>query len=389
MFGRAALRQWRVLRRCHSGTIRSYPTSISISLLMKQCICSLLSKGQLGDCWFLSALAVLGAHESLLRRCFWREEAFKEFGLYVLRFYKDCNIIFVVVDDRIPVKAKDGRVIFAENKDANELWVPIIEKAYAKLHGCYKALIGGFTHYGLADLTGYCPRLLVLKEGYLGFAEKYEEDELWNTLMRYKRNGFLMGCSIQPNPKEKRHAEAEAGQGLYFGHAYSLLDLGEIDRVDPATKKKVRLLKLRNPWGRGEWDGAYSDDSKERHDDDEKILKVFVNEEITIEKNDGTFFIPFQDWLKYYTSVFVAMKMPQGDGSQRRWMSRRTQGQWSADSGGNREMGTWLTNPKVKLEFGEKGPKEDYRLVFVGLYIKDSRLTLGGDYYKVPLPCRL
>ena len=63
-------------------------------------------------------------------------------------------MFFVVVDDRIPVRAKDGRVVFAGCSDPNELWVPLIEKAYAKLHGCYKALIGGYSHYGLADLTG-------------------------------------------------------------------------------------------------------------------------------------------------------------------------------------------------------------------------------------------
>jgi Calpain family cysteine protease len=39
-------------------------------------------------------------------------------------------------------------------RDPNELWVPFIEKAYAKLHGCYKSLIGGSVHAGIGDLTG-------------------------------------------------------------------------------------------------------------------------------------------------------------------------------------------------------------------------------------------
>jgi hypothetical protein len=36
--------------------------------------------------------------------------------------------MYVVIDDRIPVKAKDGRVVFASCCDPNELWVPLIEK---------------------------------------------------------------------------------------------------------------------------------------------------------------------------------------------------------------------------------------------------------------------
>jgi hypothetical protein len=334
----------------------------------------------------------MGANEKLLESCFWKKDAFKEYGIYVLRFYKDCNIVYVIVDDRLPVNNKDGRLIFAGNKDPNELWVPLMEKAYAKLHGSYKALIGGYTHYGLADMTGFCPRLIVMREGFLGYSEKYEKDDIWKLLTQYKAWNSLMGCSIQSNPKEKSKVEADAGHGLHMGHAYSLLGLGEIDLSRAKNKGKggepelLRLVKLRNPWGRGEWEGPFGDRSDERELHNDEIERVFnanerEQEKVEMNFNDGTFFMTFDAWFQIYTSLFVAVNFPAN------WTGKRTQGKFSSDQGGNREMGTWISNPKVhfRLEPEKDGSraKEEYRQVFVGLYIKDSRLTMGFDYFKV------
>lgn len=54
--------------------------------------------------------------------------------------------------------------------------------------------------------------------------------------------------------------------GLAGSHAYSLLGVyevvndGEWRRASKYSKgKKERLVKLRNPWGKGEWNGDWSD----------------------------------------------------------------------------------------------------------------------------------
>jgi len=49
---------------------------------------------------------------------------------------------------------------------------------------------------------------------------------------------------------------------LVGNHAYALLSVHDIEHQGCP----VRLVKLKNPWGRTEWNGAWSDDSQEWKD---------------------------------------------------------------------------------------------------------------------------
>jgi len=46
-------------------------------------------------------------------------------------------------------------------------------------------------------------------------------------------------------------------EGVISGHAYSLISIHELK----VSGEVVRLLRLRNPWGSGEWQGDWSDKS--------------------------------------------------------------------------------------------------------------------------------
>lgn len=56
---------------------------------------------------------------------------------------------------------KGGKSLyFAKSGTAGETWVPLTEKAYAKLHGNYSSLISGHVCEAIEDLTGYVSSIL-------------------------------------------------------------------------------------------------------------------------------------------------------------------------------------------------------------------------------------
>lgn len=112
-----------------------------------------IKQGALADCWILSAAACLAERPKLIERLFITKE-YNEMGIYKIRLCKNGEWIVVTVDDYIPCYYNGGPMF--SRSTGRELWVLLLEKAYAKLHGHYYSLRFGFTHHGLMDLTG-CP----------------------------------------------------------------------------------------------------------------------------------------------------------------------------------------------------------------------------------------
>jgi calpain-15 len=109
--------------------------------------------GVLGNEWFLSAVALLAERPALIERLFITKEI-NSAGIYKLRLCKNGEWSTVTVDDYFPCYP-EGEPLFAKCH-GNELWVMLLEKAFAKLHGNYYLLRGGYVHEALIDLTG-CP----------------------------------------------------------------------------------------------------------------------------------------------------------------------------------------------------------------------------------------
>ena len=103
-----------------------------------------VAQGELGDCYLLGAMSSIASRNllgPLIKPGVDPRECINK-GFITFLLYKFGEWVEVSVDTLIPCN-EESQPIFAHGKDPSELWVPLLEKAYAKLHGSYEALDGG------------------------------------------------------------------------------------------------------------------------------------------------------------------------------------------------------------------------------------------------------
>lgn len=100
-----------------------------------------IKQGVLGDCWFLGSLLIQSTNPDLLNNLIVYDGI--EYGFAVFQFFKNGRWQYVIVDTRIPYNTQSKTPLYGCCHDVTEFWVPLMEKAYAKLHGTYQMLDGG------------------------------------------------------------------------------------------------------------------------------------------------------------------------------------------------------------------------------------------------------
>jgi len=293
-----------------------------------------LVQGAVGDCWLVAALSSASEHPACIRKAFLTPERNVR-GSYRVRLFDGQQSAWVTVkiDDRIPCAKGTKTPLYCKNH-GNELWAILIEKAFAKFCGSYKALDGGFASWAWRALTGDTVFRLKCVDGRVwqrldfknetsakdkrecGFyvsEEKYTPDEAWVLIQKYLRADCLVAASGGEDMSggggsrtagAGLNGESTADNGLVGTHAYSVLDgveLGLIPGVGfgSGLLGKTKLIKLRNPWGSFEWKGAWSDNSKEWGENPIVRARLRPNKD----DNDGSFWMPIEEFSKIFTKV--------------------------------------------------------------------------------------
>uniref|UniRef100_A0A673IYW1 Calpain-2 catalytic subunit n=1 Tax=Sinocyclocheilus rhinocerous TaxID=307959 RepID=A0A673IYW1_9TELE len=333
-----------------------------------------ICQGALGDCWLLAAIASLTLNQDVFARVVPSGQSFDGdyAGIFHFQFWQCGEWVDVVIDDRLP--SRNRELLFVHSAEGSEFWSALLEKAYAKLNGCYEALSGGSTTEGFEDFTG-------------GIAEVHELSKagpnLFKVIQKALSWGSLLGCSI--DVRNFIFTSAITSQKLVKGHAYSVTAAEEVEDRGNLTK----LIRIRNPWGQVEWTGAWSDGSSEW-----RQISDSDREKLSCKAEDGEFWMSFSDFLRHYSRVEICNLTPDAlsDDSINKWALSKFDGNWRKGStaGGCRNYpNSFWMNPQflIKMEEQDDDPTDNEVgcSFVVGLIQKNRRKMrkVGEDMHTI------
>ena len=248
-------------------------------------------QGTIGNCYLVSIFSALAERPELIQRIF-KTKSINPDGFYEIFYYYQNKKYIMFIDDIFPTFDKilgNKKMLFAE-PNGEEIWVSILEKAYAKFEGGYVNIIGGLIYPELEFFTGCKTEEISTNNA-----------NCWEKLRNAAIEKYIVCC--RSKRKENNTNSITSKNNIVYGHAYTILDAKEF--------KNVRLVQIRNPYGGStvdlngnkvstEWCGDYSDESKLWDEE----LKEFFDFKIAYGDN-GIFFMSFNDFMSEFDSLVI------------------------------------------------------------------------------------
>ncbi|KAL4453070.1 hypothetical protein ABPG74_015301 [Tetrahymena malaccensis] len=254
-----------------------------------------IEQGQLGDCYFLSAVSSLAQEPQRILNLFITRIK-NNIGMYCVRFCFDGEWTAVYVDDFIPCNRRDTPAF--TKASGEEIWVLILEKAWAKLFKSYYSIEAGYCREALRDLTGAPTKsIMTLETEYDETGKSYKKpNESLPLILKEalsKQNKFVVTAGADDEDDLTKSTADRLG--LVNSHAYSIIAVKEITHPKLGN---VTLLRLRNPWANQEWKGKWSDDSD--------CWTPELKEQLRVKNiDDGIFYMDVKDFMKYFDDVCI------------------------------------------------------------------------------------
>jgi len=293
-----------------------------------------VAQGGVGDRWMLSAISGMaefeGAIEHVFRKTDWKSMPADDFNHYTITLFDlpTWEEVDIVIDERLCSNADSRGLIGNQPSVDGELWVCYLEKAMAAHCGGWDKIDGGQCTVAWAMLTG-CKDQYTMKhkdgkwkcfgsrnpntgeldaqcnspkdrKGGLwpmdwpkvggGGSLPLSDDELFDDMCEWDATNYIMGAGTQAGSDTHDH------QGIVDGHAYSVITC-----VKQAGGSEFDMVKVRNPWGQGEFKGGMWVDDGEGWDDHPEVKDALD----PVQADDGVFWVSKEEFFQFFGTLYV------------------------------------------------------------------------------------
>jgi len=281
-------------------------------------------QGQIGTCFLLGAIGAIAGHNSkAIKHLFLSYDV--DVGVYGIRLNNNGEWVHVIVDDWFPVD-ENGELLYSRCRDPQEVWIPLLEKAFCKLHTCFEMCDGGKPSEAVASFFGGVSGHFNIKR-----AHRKHPDRYYTLLKQARDRGWLLTTGFQQQAGKQVEGSGKCGEGmlangLIAGHAYAVLRVAEAEGQC--------LVCCLNPWGTGEWTGKWSD--RNEYGEWTPSMKKAVNYH---KADDGRFWMSIEDFVECSSGVDYARTFGpnwQKISHYKRFASKRMIGAAKRDCNGRR-----------------------------------------------------
>ena len=201
-----------------------------------------VTQGVLGDCYWLSALATMAeSNPDVIRNAIKDNRD----GTYDVTFYDQNRQPYLVhVNNTFPVSRRSGSTPFARFSDVSrnnkqELWVQVMEKAWAKAKGGFGFAEGGYGAPAMEALTGKPSTSYSLRPNPTNAPANTVGVLDWRTLEDAARRRYAITVGSVKKDAAQTNPFYQGPNPVVAQHEYF------ISAVDP----EKRTITVRNPWG--------------------------------------------------------------------------------------------------------------------------------------------
>ena len=241
-------------------------------------------QGELGDCYFLSACASLAENSQNIKNIITNSKI--NDGFFEVNVYIHGEPVKILVDDSFPV-ANASKIAFAGiNEKSGNIWPMLFEKAWAKCNKSYEDIIPGNSADAIQFLTP------------APYDSYFHTQEISATLFKTIQDASDKNHIILADITETKNTNLDtlSKMGLITNHAYSVIGTAVLKKPNG---NEIQLLKMKNIWGTNEWIGDWSDQSLKWTQEFKKAVGLQ-------NKEDGVFWMSYDDYLQFYTTTHIA-----------------------------------------------------------------------------------